>query len=138
MRQTPIFTIAGQGMTVAYQFEITVRPEYMAEHSAPETEQYVFAYHISIRNIGHKTATLMQRHWIITDANAKVEEVRGDGVIGEQPGIEPGCEHCYSSFCVLDTPLGCMQGSYAMMGEDGEAFEASIPAFTLAKAGILH
>ena len=125
-------------MTVAYQFEIAVKPEYMDEHSLPDAAQYVFAYHITIRNIGSKAARLMQRHWVITDANAKVEEVQGDGVVGEQPTIQPGESHAYSSFCVLDTPLGCMQGSYQMLGEDGERFDADIPVFTLAKAGTLH
>jgi len=125
-------------MTVSYQFEVTVLPEYMDEHSAPDTSQYVFAYHITIRNIGSKGARLMQRHWVITDANAKVEEIQGDGVVGEQPMIKPGKEHAYSSFCVLDTPLGCMQGSYQMLGEDGQRFNADIPVFTLAKEGVLH
>lgn len=125
-------------MTIPYQFEVTVSPEYVDEHSAPDTSQYVFAYHITIRNIGSKGARLMQRHWVITDANAKVEEVQGDGVIGEQPMIKPGKEHAYSSFCVLGTPLGCMQGSYQMLGEDGERFNADIPVFTLAKSGVLH
>ncbi len=125
-------------MTLAYQFEIVVKPEYMDEHSLPDAGQYVFAYHITIRNIGNKSARLMQRHWLITDANEKVEEVRGDGVVGEQPTIRPGESHSYSSFCVLDTPLGCMQGSYQMLGEDGEQFDADIPVFTLAKDRVLH
>ena len=125
-------------MTIAYQFEVIVSPEYMEAHSAPDASQYVFAYHIKIRNIGSKSARLMQRHWLITDANAKVEEVQGEGVIGEQPMIEPGQSHAYSSFCVLDTPLGCMQGSYQMLGEDGKRFNADIPVFTLAKEGVLH
>ncbi len=125
-------------MTLAYQFEIVVKPEYMDEHSLPDAAQYVFAYHITICNIGSKAARLMQRHWVITDANEKVEEVRGDGVVGEQPTIQPGEAHSYSSFCVLDTPLGCMQGSYQMLGEDGERFDADIPVFTLAKDRVLH
>jgi len=125
-------------MTLAYQFEIIVEPEYMDAHSLPDAAQYVFAYHITIRNIGNKSARLMQRYWLITDANEKVEEVRGDGVVGEQPTIQPGESHSYSSFCVLDTPLGCMQGSYQMLGEDGERFDADIPVFTLAKDRVLH
>jgi len=125
-------------MTVAYQFEVKVAPEYMAEHSAPDASQYVFAYHITIRNIGSKSARLMHRHWLITNADAKVEEVQGDGVVGEQPMIKPGEEHVYSSFCVLDTPLGCMQGTYQMLGEDGQRFNADIPVFTLVKEGVLH
>ncbi|MDQ6953949.1 MAG: Co2+/Mg2+ efflux protein ApaG [Mariprofundaceae bacterium] len=125
-------------MTVAYQFEISVRPEYIEEHSEESDAQYLFAYHINIRNIGNKGARLMQRHWFITDANANVQEVQGDGVLGEQPMIDPGAEHRYSSFCVLETPLGCMQGSYQMLGEDGKRFNADIPIFTLAKLGVLH
>ncbi|MDX8397569.1 MAG: Co2+/Mg2+ efflux protein ApaG [Mariprofundaceae bacterium] len=125
-------------MTVAYQFEITVKPEYLADQSSPHAAQYVFAYHISIRNIGNKSARLMQRHWIITDADGNVEEVQGDGIVGEQPTIKPGEDHTYSSFCVLATPLGCMHGSYHMQGEDGGRFDADIPIFTLAKAGVLH
>ena len=125
-------------MSAPYQFEITVSPEYMDELSSPDEAQFVFAYHITIRNIGSKSARLMRRYWRITDGNAKVEEIQGDGVIGEQPTIESGSEHAYSSFCVLNTPLGCMQGRYQMLGEDGERFNADIPVFTLAKEGVLH
>jgi len=125
-------------MTLAYQFEISVRPEYLEAQSDPDATQFIFAYHIKIRNIGIKSAKLLRRHWVITDADNKVEEIHGDGVIGEQPLIEPNGEHEYSSFCILATPLGCMHGSYHMLGEDGCEFTANIPIFTLAKKGILH
>ncbi|MDQ6952625.1 MAG: Co2+/Mg2+ efflux protein ApaG [Mariprofundaceae bacterium] len=125
-------------MTLPYQFEITVAPEYLEEQSDAEATQFIFAYHIKIRNIGRKSAKLLRRHWVITDADNKVEEIHGDGVVGEQPLISPSGEHEYSSFCVLDTPLGCMHGSYHMLGEDGHEFIANIPIFTLAKKGILH
>jgi len=112
--------------------DVSVTPKYMSEHSEPEDGRYVFAYHISIRNRGEMSAQLHSRHWIITDGNGKIEEVRGEGVVGEQPVIEPGGEHRYSSFCVLETPVGMMQGSYRMIAGDGTAFEAEIPLFRLA------
>jgi len=117
---------------------VVVRPEYAEEHSDPEQSQFVFIYHISIRNEGVVPAQLISRHWLITDANGQVQEVEGEGVIGEQPVISPGGEHRYNSFCVLETPVGCMEGSYQMVAEDGTAFEAPIPAFTLAVPGTLH
>jgi len=125
-------------MTMPYQFDITVKPEYLEQNSEPDATQFVFAYHITIRNTGNKSAKLLRRHWVITDANGEVEEIHGDGVIGEQPLIEPNCEHTYSSFCILDTPVGCMHGSYQMLGEDGSTFNADIPVFTLAMHRILH
>lgn len=125
-------------MSLPYQFEITVAPEYLEAQSDPDAQQFIFAYHIKIRNIGTKSAKLLRRHWVITDAENKVEEVQGDGIVGEQPVIEPNHEHEYSSFCILDTPLGCMHGSYHMQGEDGKEFTANIPMFTLAKKGVLH
>jgi len=125
-------------MSAPYQFEVTVQPEYLEQQSSPEATQFIFAYHVSIRNIGSKSAKLMRRHWVITDADAHVEEIEGDGVIGKQPLIEPGGEHTYSSFCILGTPLGCMHGSYLMLGEDGQSFMAEIPMFTLAQQHMLH
>jgi len=125
-------------MTQPYPFEISVTPEYLEEQSNPDAAQFIFAYHIKIRNIGSKAAKLLRRHWIITDANNKVEEVHGDGVVGEQPLIQPDSEYAYSSFCVLETTIGCMHGSYQMQGEDGHTFTANIPIFTLAKKGVVH
>jgi len=115
-----------------------VTPEYLDEHSEPEEARFVFAYHVSVRNSGEVPAQLHSRHWIITDGNGKAEEVNGEGVVGEQPVIAPEGEHRYSSFCVLETPVGMMQGSYRMIAEDGTAFDAEIPLFRLAVPGALN
>ncbi len=117
---------------------VEVNPEYSPEHSEPDQGRYVFIYYINIRNTGAQSAQLISRHWVITDANGKVEEVRGDGIVGEQPVLESDDEHFYNSFCVLETSVGCMQGSYMMLGEDGRYFDAPIPAFTLAVPGALN
>ena len=117
---------------------IQVRSEYAPEQSDPEQMRFVFIYYISMRNCGDITAQLISRHWVISDANGKVIEVRGDGVVGEQPVLAPGDEHDYNSFCVLETRLGCMQGSFMMQGEDGCYFDALVPAFTLAVPGVLN
>jgi len=117
---------------------VEVKTEYSPEHSEPDRNHYVFIYYISIHNKGDQAAQLTSRHWMITDANGKVDEVRGEGVIGEKPVLEPGDEHFYNSFCVLSTSVGCMQGSYVMQGEDGLYFDAPIPAFTLAVPGCLN
>jgi len=98
----------------------------------------VFAYTITIRNEGEVAAKLLTRHWIITDADARVSEVRGDGVVGEQPYLKPGQGFRYSSGAVLETPVGTMQGSYQMIADDGARFDAPIPAFRLAMPGMLH
>jgi len=123
---------------MSQQIRVQVRPEYAEEHSDPDTNRFVFIYHISIHNEGSLAAQLLRRHWIITDADGNVQEVEGDGVIGEQPDIPPGGEHSYQSFCVLETPIGCMQGSYLMRASDGAEFEAPIPTFTLAVPGTLN
>jgi len=117
---------------------VSVKPEYSAEHSKPEEDYFVFIYYISIQNRGAQATRLISRHWVITDANGKTQEVRGDGVVGEQPLLAPGDEHFYNSFCVLQTSVGCMQGHYMMQGEDGLYFDAPIPAFTLAAPGVLN
>ncbi|GAV21155.1 ApaG protein [Mariprofundus micogutta] len=117
---------------------VNVKTEYSAEHSEPDQEHFVFIYYVSIKNRGEQAAQLISRHWIITDGDDQTQEVRGDGVIGEQPVLEPGDEHYYNSFCVLSTRVGCMQGSYMMLGEDGLYFDAPIPAFSLAAPGSLN
>ena len=98
----------------------------------------MFSYTITIRNEGEVAARLLTRHWVITDANGRVQEVRGDGVVGEQPYLKPGQGFRYSSGAVLETPVGAMQGSYQMLGDDGARFDAPIPVFRLAMPGMLH
>ncbi len=119
-----------------HHIEVTVETEYQAEQS--RQGEYVFVYHICIANKGEQAAQLLSRKWLITDADGNVTEVQGDGVIGEQPVIAPQSEHRYSSFTVLRTPVGCMQGSYQMQADDGSFFEADIPMFTLAVPRLLQ
>ena len=118
--------------------DIQVATDYVDEQSAPEADRYVFAYTITIANNGDVAARLMSRHWVITDANGKVQEVSGDGVVGEQPHLNPGEQFRYSSGAVLETPVGSMQGIYRMQADDGAHFDAPIAPFTLAVPGVLH
>ena len=117
---------------------IHVATSYMDDQSEPEADRYVFAYTITISNQGEVPATLLSRHWIITDANGKVQEVSGDGVVGEQPHLNPGERFRYSSGAVIETPVGAMQGLYRMETDGGESFDAPIEPFTLAVPGRLH
>jgi ApaG protein len=121
-----------------YDFSITVRPQFLPEHSSPDEEQFVFAYTVTIRNTGETTAQLVSRHWIITDANNRTEEVKGEGVVGEQPILQPGEAFEYTSGCPLPTPVGSMKGSYLFVAEDGTQFEAAIPEFVLSIPRSLH
>ena len=121
-----------------HRIRVDVETSYLDEQSDPHQGRYVFAYTITVRNEGQVPARLMTRHWVITDANGKVEEVRGDGVVGEQPYLKPGQGFRYSSGAVLETPVGAMQGSYQMVADDGARFDAPIPAFRLAMPGMLH
>ena len=121
-----------------HKITIEVETNYLDEQSEPREQRFVFAYTITIRNEGDIAAKLLTRHWIITDANGRVQEVRGDGVVGEQPYLKPGQGFRYSSGAVLETPVGTMQGSYQMVADDGAQFEAPIPAFRLAIPGMLH
>jgi len=118
--------------------QVQVRSEYLAEQSNPEQARYVFAYHIKITNQGRQSARLMTRHWVIMDGEARTQEVRGDGVVGEQPRLAPGETYEYTSGTVLETPVGSMHGSYGMIDETGVTFDAAIPAFTLAMPRVLH
>ena len=122
----------------AFDIRIDVVTDYVDEQSEPDADRYVFAYTITISNNGNVAATLLSRHWVITDANGKVQEVSGDGVVGEQPHLNPGEEFRYSSGAVLETPVGAMQGLYRMEAEDGASFDAPIAPFTLAVPGLLH
>ena len=123
---------------IKYEISIEVTTDYIDDQSEPDVDRYVFAYTITIANSGNIPAKLLSRHWIITDANGKIQEVTGDGVVGEQPKLNPGEKFSYSSGAVLETPVGAMQGSYRMEAENGTSFDAPIPAFTLAVPGVLH
>jgi ApaG protein len=117
---------------------VQVVTRFVPEQSSPREGQFLFAYTITIANQGEETAQLLSRHWIITDANGEVEEVRGDGVVGRQPVLEPGTAFEYTSYCPLKTNVGTMQGTYTMMRPGGETFEARIALFTLAAPNALN
>ncbi|WP_145008639.1 Co2+/Mg2+ efflux protein ApaG [Pseudomonas oryzihabitans] len=121
-----------------YLITVQVSTRYLPEQSSASQERYAFAYDVSIRNDGRLPAQLLSRHWIITDGNGEVQEVRGPGVVGEQPLIAPGETHSYSSGTLMPTQVGSMSGSYQMVASDGHAFEAAIPTFRLAVPGSLH
>ena len=117
--------------TNKYCIKVEPSPQFLAEQSDPENHRYLFAYTITIVNVGDVAAQLVSRHWIITDANNEVQEVRGLGVVGKQPLLQPGESFQYTSGCPLTTPSGMMVGSYHMLGSDGHAFAIDIPAFSL-------
>ena len=118
--------------------QVHVATSYIDDQSEPDADRYVFAYTITISNQGEVPATLRSRHWVITDANGKVQEVSGDGVVGEQPHLDPGEVFRYSSGAVLETPVGAMQGLYRMQTDNGISFDAPIAPFTLAVPGVLN
>ncbi len=122
----------------SHHIRVDVSTNFLDDQSEPELDRYVFSYTITIANLGEVPASLLSRHWIITDANGKVQEVRGDGVVGEQPHLNPGEQFRYSSGTVLETPVGSMEGSYQMLADDGVRFDAPIAPFTLAVPGLLH
>jgi len=121
-----------------HKIKVDVETRYLDEQSDPHEGRYVFSYTITIRNEGDVPARLVGRHWLITDANGKVEEVRGDGVVGEQPYLKPGQGFRYSSGAVIETPVGSMHGTYQMLADDGAQFDAPILPFRLAMPGILQ
>ena len=121
-----------------YQIDVDVVSRHLPEQSLPDEERYAFAYTVTLHNRGEVAAKLLSRHWIITDGNAKVQEVRGAGVVGEQPHLEPGQSHTYTSGCILPTPVGSMHGSFRMLADDGHGFDAPISPFRLAVPGALH
>jgi ApaG protein len=125
-------------MTTKHQIRISVKTTYLPAQSAPEQNRYVFAYTVTITNAGMAPAKLVTRHWVITDANNHTHEVRGEGVVGEQPYLVPGMSFEYTSGTVLETPVGVMRGSYQMVADDGTAFNAEIPPFTLSTPRTLH
>ena len=121
-----------------YDIRVSTETNYISDQSQPSDRRYVFSYTISITNGGTVPATLLRRHWIITDANNKVQEVHGDGVVGEQPYLLPGETFKYTSGAMLETPVGCMEGNYDMVADDGVEFEALIPVFSLKVPNTLH
>ncbi|MGB0128628.1 MAG: Co2+/Mg2+ efflux protein ApaG [Rhodocyclaceae bacterium] len=121
-----------------YEMTVSAQTQYLEDQSDPASGRYVFGYTISIRNTGNIAAQLISRHWIITDADGDVQEVRGLGVVGHQPLLQPGEAFEYSSGSAIATPVGTMKGSYQMTAEDGCQFEVSIPEFTLAIPRVLH
>jgi ApaG protein len=127
-------------MTERKNYDITVvaKATYVEDQSDPSKNQYVFAYTITITNTGNVSAQLVSRHWVITDANGKVLEVKGLGVVGQQPQLKPGDSFEYTSGTQLETAVGTMHGTYQMIAEDGRNFDAPIPSFTLSVPRVLH
>jgi ApaG protein len=121
-----------------HRMAVQVESRYLEEHSDPGDDRFVFAYRVVIQNTGRVAARLLARHWIITDGQGQVEEVRGDGVVGEQPYLRPGESFRYTSAAVIQTPVGSMHGSYRMRADDGTEFDAPITAFTLAMPHTRH
>jgi ApaG protein len=121
-----------------YQIDVTTVVAYLADQSEPGKDQYVFAYTIKVTNAGNVSSKLVSRHWIITDADQRVQEVKGLGVVGQQPVLKPGESFEYTSGTSLPTSVGTMRGVYQMVAEDGHAFDAEIPQFTLSVPRTLH
>ena len=121
-----------------YAISVAVQTRFLPEQSTPDANRYAFAYTIRIANTGSVPARLISRHWVITDANGKVQEVRGEGVVGEQPWLRPGDDFHYTSGAVLETAVGTMRGSYQMIADDGCCFDAAIAQFTLSIPRTVH
>ncbi len=125
-------------MSDLYKISIQTQPQYIAAQSDPEKDHYVFAYTITITNTGKTPAKLLSRHWLITDANGHIQEVQGEGVVGEQPHLTPGESFRYTSGAILNTQVGVMQGRYTFIADDGKRFQTTIPRFTLSIPRTLH
>jgi ApaG protein len=125
-------------MTEKNKIIVEAAPQFIEAQSSPSENRYAFAYTITITNAGDIPAKLLNRHWLITDANGKLQEVTGPGVIGEQPYLKPGESFRYTSGAVLETPVGTMQGMYTMLSDEGVNFTATIPRFTLSIPRTLH
>ncbi len=125
-------------LNTAYDISISVESAYIEAQSSPQEDRYVFAYTVTIENTGSVAAKLLSRHWIITDAASKVQEVKGEGVVGEQPHLSPGEVFRYTSAAMIETPVGTMQGSYQMIADDGVNFDVPIAAFGLLVPNALH
>ena len=127
-----------QSETVTRGIRVTVQSRFVPERSNPEDDQWFFAYHVRIANEGERVAQLVSRHWIVTDGDGKEQEVRGPGVVGEQPTLEPGEAFEYTSGCPLGTPVGSMRGTYRMVVPGGEAFDAEIAPFGLGEPRVVN
>ena len=121
-----------------YDISVNVQPAYIAEQSDPGKNHFVFSYTVTIINNGNIPAKLLTRHWIITDGDGNIQEVKGEGVVGEKPYLKPGEGFSYTSGTMINTPIGSMHGSYQMIADDGVNFDAEIPAFSLTVPGLLH
>ena len=137
-RKSGKLTIMTMDTEKEHNITVEVETDYMEGQSEPDNERYVFSYTITIRNEGGEPAQLMSRHWLITDANGNVQEVKGEGVVGEQPHMKPGEGFQYTSGAMITTPVGSMQGTYQMVTDQGDEFDTEIPAFTLAIPRTLH
>jgi len=133
-----LLTTPGMSRENTPQIDITVETRYIEEQSEPDSDRYVFAYTITISNPGKTGAKLLNRHWLITDADNRVEEVRGEGVVGEQPHLDPGERYQYTSGAIIKTPVGTMQGEYEFVSDDGTSFLAPIDRFILSVPRVLH
>jgi ApaG protein len=124
--------------TTTQGVRITVKSVFLPDRSSEEDSYFFFAYRVAITNVGEATVQLVSRHWVITDGDGKTEDVKGPGVIGEQPLLRPGQSFEYTSFCPLSTPVGTMHGTFQMVGAEGEPFDAIISPFSLAVPGIVN
>ena len=125
-------------MSESARMSVQVQSLYIASQSSPEEERFVFAYTITIRNLGRNAVQLLGHYWLITNGNGRETEVQGEGVVGEQPVIAPGSEFQYTSGAIIETPMGTMQGHYVMQDEEGETFNIDIPVFRLAVETHIH
>ena len=125
-------------MSETARVSVHVQSQYVASQSSPDEDRYVFAYTITIRNLGRSSVQLLGRYWLITNGNGRETEVQGEGVVGEQPFIAPGNEFQYTSGAVIETPMGTMQGHYVMVDEQGDTFHVEIPVFRLAIQTHIH
>jgi ApaG protein len=137
-RKSGKLTIMTMDIEKEHNITVEVETDYIEGQSEPDNERYVFSYTITIRNEGGEPAQLLSRHWLITDANGNVQEVKGEGVVGEQPHLKPGEGFQYTSGAMITTPVGSMQGTYQMVTDQGDEFDTEIPAFTLAIPRTLH
>lgn len=125
-------------MTNSPSIKVIVQTDFLRSQSEPTKNQFTFSYTITVHNFGKISARILRRHWVITDANGNVQEVYGEGVVGEQPLIHPGKNFCYTSGVILPTPVGTMQGAYTLINDQGDYFEIPIPAFRLAMPELVH